>query len=225
MNIITYKTPELGDEYQMSGCMWASADLQELTNGTPEGVAEWLQICCNPQELRDRISSGEKTLIALWNGIVVGLIAFKRSNHLSLLFVRKDFSRKGIGRSLFLQCANEFDQVTVNAAEGAVGFYQKVGFTQNGDLFFKSGVWSVPMKWINPAISLLSTLRELECELHQPECRSDRDRLAQLLAPDFWEFGRSGAIHTRDRTLKELPTDPEPPIVHAQDFAVKKLSD
>lgn len=74
-------------------------------------------------------------------------------------------------------------------------------------------------------VSLLSTLRELECELHQPQCRGDRERLTQLLAPDFREFGRSGASYTRDDTLMLLPTDPEPPQIHAQDFAVNKLSD
>jgi hypothetical protein len=72
---------------------------------------------------------------------------------------------------------------------------------------------------------LLLILRELECELHQPECRANRARLEQLLAPDFKEFGRSGALHTRDRTLTTLPTDPEPPQIHAQDFEVNPLSD
>lgn len=74
-------------------------------------------------------------------------------------------------------------------------------------------------------LSLLATLRELECELHQPECRRDRERLAQLLAPDFKEFGRSGATYTLDDELMSLPSDPEPPHIHAQDFAVNKLSD
>lgn len=73
--------------------------------------------------------------------------------------------------------------------------------------------------------SLLSTLRELECELHQPECRSDRARLAQLLAPDFREFGRSGALYSRDDILLRLPPETEPPQIHGQDFAVSKLSD
>lgn len=224
MNTITYKTPELGDEYQISGCMWASADLWELTDGTSESVAEWLQLC-DPQELRDRILSGEKTLIAIWNEIVVGFIAFKRGSHLSLLFVRQEFSRRGIAKELFFQCANPFDEITVNAADVAVGFYQKMGFMQSGDRFLKYGIWGTPMTWINPARSLLSTLRELECELHQPQCRSNRERLAQLLAPDFKEFGRSGAAYTRDYTLMALPTDPEPPQIHAQDFAINKLSD
>ncbi len=74
-------------------------------------------------------------------------------------------------------------------------------------------------------ISLLSILRELECELHQPECRRNRERLMQLLAPDFREFGRSGASYTRDHILTKLPSDPEVLKIHAQDFAVQALSD
>ena len=95
MNTITYKTPELGDEHQIGGCMWASADLWELTDGTPESVAEWKKLC-DPEELRGRILSGEKTLVATWNGIVIGFIAFKGGNHLSLLFVRREFSGQEI---------------------------------------------------------------------------------------------------------------------------------
>jgi len=224
MSIVVYRPPKLGDENQISGCMWASADLCELTGGTSESVAEWLQIC-DPEELRDRILSGEKTLVATWNEIVVGFIAFKRGNHLSLLFVRKEFARQGVGRELFTQCAHDLDEATVNAAEAAVGFYQKIGFKQNGDRFFKNGVWATPMKWVNPTVSLLPMLRELEYELHQPKCRGDRERLAQLLAPDFKEFGRSGASYTRVDTLMRLPQEPEPEQIHAQDFAITKLSD
>jgi GNAT superfamily N-acetyltransferase len=146
MNAITYRFPEIGDENQIGGCMWASADLRELTDGTPESVAEWNKLC-DPKELRNRILSGEKVLVATWNGIIVGFIAFKRSNHLSLLFVRREFSRQGIGRELFTQCTYDFDEVTVNAAEEEVVFYQKVGFVQSGDRFFKYGIWGTPMKW------------------------------------------------------------------------------
>ena len=88
MNTIIYRPPELGDENSIGGCMWASADLWELTNGTSKSVAEWQKLC-NLKELRDRILSGERTLVATWNGIVVGFIAFKRGNHLSLLIYTK----------------------------------------------------------------------------------------------------------------------------------------
>jgi GNAT superfamily N-acetyltransferase len=154
MNAINYRFPELGDENQIGGCMWASSDLWELTDGTPESVAEWNKLC-DPKELRNRILSDEKALVATWNGIIVGFIAFKRSNHLSLLFVRREFSRQGIGRALFTQCTYDLDEVTVNAAEEAVGFYQKVGFIQSGDRFFKYGIWGTPMKWSNHTTDLV----------------------------------------------------------------------
>lgn len=150
MTPIIYRQPQLGDEYPISGCLWAAADLWELADGTPDSVSEWLQIC-HPDELRARIVSDQKTRVATWNGVVVGFIAFKRGNHLSLLFVRREFSGQGIGRALFDQCAHDFDRVTVNAAEAAVGFYQRVGFIPQGDRCCSHGTWSIPMIWTNPA--------------------------------------------------------------------------
>lgn len=76
MNTIIYRLPQIGDEHQISGCMWASA-------------------------------------------------------------------------VLFTRCSDDLQEVTVNAAEKAVGFYEKVGFRQSGDRFFKHGIWGTPMKWIN----------------------------------------------------------------------------
>ncbi|WP_445305073.1 GNAT family N-acetyltransferase [Microcoleus sp. Pol12B4] len=62
--------------------------------------------------------------------MVVGFIAFKRGNYLSLLFVRREFSPQGIGRELFTRCTYDLNKVTVNPADVAAGFYQKVGFIQ-----------------------------------------------------------------------------------------------
>jgi GNAT superfamily N-acetyltransferase len=146
MNAILYRPAEIGDEHQISACMWAAADLWELTDGTTESVAEWKQIS-DLEELRARILSSEKTLVSTWNGIVVSFIAFKRGNHLSLLFVRREFSGQGIGRELFTRCTNDLDEITVNSSDAAVGFYQKVGFVQTGDRFFKNGIWGTSMKW------------------------------------------------------------------------------
>lgn len=152
INAIAYRPPQPGDEQEISACMWASADLWELTDGTPESVAEWKQIS-DLEELRARILSSEKTLVATWNGIVVGFIAFRRGNHLSLLFVRREFSGQGIGRELFTRCSNDLDEITVNASDVAVGFYQKVGFVKSGDRFFTKGIWGTPMKWANKEIN------------------------------------------------------------------------
>ncbi|HTA64125.1 MAG TPA: nuclear transport factor 2 family protein [Xanthomonadaceae bacterium] len=73
--------------------------------------------------------------------------------------------------------------------------------------------------------SILSTLRALECELHESGTRHDRQRLVELLHPDFHEFGRSGASYTRADILEHLLAEPEPgQQVHAQDFVVRELA-
>ena len=128
--------------------MWSSAELWKLTDGTPESVDEWKKLCSR-EELKERILSEERTLVAVWNGIIIGFIAFKRGNHLSLLFVRREFSRQGIARQLFTRSTKDLEEITVNAAETAIDFYQKIGFVQNGDRFFLFGIWEIPMKWTN----------------------------------------------------------------------------
>ena len=152
MNTIIYRQPELGDENSISVCMWSSAELWELTDGTLESVDEWKKLC-SWEELKDRILSKEKTLVAVWNDIVIGFIAFKRGNHLSLLFVRREFSRQGIAGQLFTRCTKDLEEISVNAAKTAIGFYQKIGFVQNGDRFFFKGIWEIPVKWTNSSNS------------------------------------------------------------------------
>ena len=54
---------------------------------------------------------------------------------------------------------------------------------------------------------LLDMLRTLEVELHQGATRADRARMDTLLHPQFVEFGRSGAVWTREATLAEFFSD------------------
>jgi hypothetical protein len=80
-------------------------------------------------------------------------------------------------------------------------------------------------------MSLLATLRELECELHDPKCRRDRACLERLLVPDFREFGRSGSAYVRDDYVRDdrlanlSAAASSETKIHAQDFAVHPLSD
>ena len=45
------------------------------------------------------------------------------------------------------------------------------------------------------------TLRTLEESLWQAETRFDRKYMDRILAPDFFEFGRSGSIYSREEIL------------------------
>jgi GNAT superfamily N-acetyltransferase len=146
INRITYRMPKIGEEQQISDCMNASANLSTMIDGTPESIAAWNRIS-DLAELRKRIMNNDNILVAVYSGIIVGFIAFRPKNHLSLLFVSKEFAGQGIGRELFLQCIHGLDEVNLNSIDLAVGFYQKLGFEQCGDRSFKNGFWITPMKY------------------------------------------------------------------------------
>lgn len=71
---------------------------------------------------------------------------------------------------------------------------------------------------------ILSVLQLLECELHEPMVRRDGQRLAELLHPDFQEFGRSGRLYTRAQVLERLPAETLPTKVHAENFRLVVLT-
>ena len=54
---------------------------------------------------------------------------------------------------------------------------------------------------------LFGRLRELEVELHRLETRRNRERLEQLLHPDFVEFARSGRSSSRNEVLEEFAAE------------------
>jgi len=74
------------------------------------------------------------------------------------------------------------------------------------------------------ADTLLSVLRALECELHQPKARRDQERLDELLDQEFREFGRSGAAYDRADIFELLSSEVPPDKVHAQGFVAYELA-
>lgn len=71
--------------------------------------------------------------------------------------------------------------------------------------------------------SLLTSLQSLEVELHHPGVRCNRERLEQLLHPDFHEVGRSGRAYDRDTVVKHLASQASPPSVASDAFDVLEL--
>jgi len=73
-------------------------------------------------------------------------------------------------------------------------------------------------------MSVLEILRELECELHEPSTRGNRERLVQLLHPSFREFGRSGGVGAREEVIAHLLAETAPPKIVTQSFAMLELA-
>ncbi|HXV78292.1 MAG TPA: DUF4440 domain-containing protein [Candidatus Binatia bacterium] len=65
-------------------------------------------------------------------------------------------------------------------------------------------------------------LERLEEELWREETRFHLDRMNKILAPDFFEFGRSGRVYQRVDTLA-VPPQPIVAVLPLLDFTVRLL--
>ena len=71
---------------------------------------------------------------------------------------------------------------------------------------------------------LLALLQELEVELHHPGTRCSRERLDELLHPDFDEVGRSGRTYDRETVLAFLAAQGEHASVESDGFRLVLLA-
>lgn len=91
--------------------------------------------------------------VALENDRIVGIIALRNDNHISLLFVEAESHRKGIGEKL-IAYAKEYvitelcmQSLSVFAAPYAVNFYKKCGFAPIDEEKTRDGIRFTPMEW------------------------------------------------------------------------------
>ena len=71
--------------------------------------------------------------------------------------------------------------------------------------------------------SLLQQLQAFEIELHHPGVRCSRERLEQLLHPEFHEVGRSGRAYNRETIVNYLSAQDSQPVVASEAYAVSEL--
>jgi hypothetical protein len=71
---------------------------------------------------------------------------------------------------------------------------------------------------------LLQELQALEVELHHPGVRCSRERLEQLLHPEFHEVGRSGRAYNRETIVSFLASEESQPVIHSEEFSVALLA-
>jgi len=67
-------------------------------------------------------------------------------------------------------------------------------------------------------------LLNLERQLMDPVFRKDRERVGELLAEEFSEFGSSGRVWTRDATLDLLAGESPQPAPDVEDFAARQIA-
>jgi len=82
---------------------------------------------------------------------LVGMLAMRDCQHISLAFVMADFHRQGIGRMLYSQAKKYASlhlkrKITVNASPYGLPFYRAIGFKETDMENVVDGVRSTPME-------------------------------------------------------------------------------
>jgi GNAT superfamily N-acetyltransferase len=119
---------------------------------TPQGEASLLSRQ-TPEAIAQCIHEGMDYIVAEADGPLVGAAGLIRKHrHLYHLFVDADRHRQGIGRQLWnaLTAGLEPGPITVNSSRVAIGFYERLGFRENGPAWEKEGVIAWPMIWEPP---------------------------------------------------------------------------
>jgi len=116
-----------------------------------EGRAEFIRYV-QPEALVDRSRSNHLVLVAHTANTVVGVIEFRNSDHVSLLFVDRAFQQRGIARTLLRwalsaarPAATDLERVTVNSSRFGLPIYERLGFCQTGPERSVNGIVFIPM--------------------------------------------------------------------------------
>jgi RimJ/RimL family protein N-acetyltransferase/GNAT superfamily N-acetyltransferase len=80
---------------------------------------------------------------------LVGTLAMRQPQHISLLFVDEEYHKKGIGRKLFERMKQDYEkqEFTVNSSPYAVEAYKHLGFVPTGTEQTVNGIRFIPMKY------------------------------------------------------------------------------
>jgi GNAT superfamily N-acetyltransferase len=123
-----------------------------ITHEFSETGARCLLGSLTPEAIRGYLASGFRYHVAEDNGQLLGVVGTRDNRHLYHLFVAEPAQGRGLARALWAvakqacQDAGHAGEFTVNASQGAVGFYEKLGFERAGEDAVRNGVIAVPMR-------------------------------------------------------------------------------
>ena len=104
------------------------------------------------KDFKDRFKSGNQIMYGAYiKEKLVGVVSISSDNHMSCLFVHKEYHRRGIATILYKKMVLELKKknvkrITVNASPYAVPFYHSVGFKDLGEPKNYNGIIYTPME-------------------------------------------------------------------------------
>lgn len=143
MPVIDITIHELGDQEVAAALelAWEVFLEFEAPDYSQEGIDEFRSFLDKQDEM-----GGLRFFGALVQDRMAGILAM-RQEHISLLFVKKEFHRQGIARNLFRYMLDQIksDRITVNSSPYALEIYGKLGFTVVDPEQITNGIRYTPM--------------------------------------------------------------------------------
>jgi GNAT superfamily N-acetyltransferase len=143
--------------------VWEVFSRFEAPEYLQKGIDEFRKFI-EPETIVKRMDSGELRLWGcFYSGRIVGVAAAKSfeeepfkgglwsGSHVSLLFVKEEYQRRGIARRLFgavRQACAVAGEITVNSSPYAVEAYKHLGFVPVDDEKTLNGIRFTPMKYV-----------------------------------------------------------------------------
>lgn len=114
--------------------VWRSFLASEAKEYTEEGIRQFSEFIYSSELYEMFLEGRYPVLLAVRDGVPVGVASLRFETRLSLLFVEECYWRQGIGSRLLQELTRHLKNeerrqiITVMAAPGAVEFYRKHGF-------------------------------------------------------------------------------------------------
>lgn len=134
--------------------VWAVFQEFEAPDYSEQGIEEYRKFILS-NCIIERFNKKE---LQFWgcidNDNLIGVIAIRGINHISMLFVDKNYHRRGIARSLIqivkdnCKSNNSVRGITVNSSPYAIEFYHRLGFADTDKEQTMDGIRFTPMSYL-----------------------------------------------------------------------------
>jgi GNAT superfamily N-acetyltransferase len=134
--------------------VWSVFQEFEVPDYSEEGIEEFRKFI-SYDSIVEKLDKGD---LCFWgcldNNEVTGVIATRGVNHISMLFVKKDYHRRSIARSLFQTVTevckkqDNISKITVNSSPYAVEVYHRLGFVDIDKEQTVNGIRFTPMAYL-----------------------------------------------------------------------------
>lgn len=119
----------------------------ERPDYTEEGVQNFYKFA-NFDNISKCLKENYEIYVAKIENKIVGMICVRDRQHINLLFVDKQYHRKGIARNLIekIKSICQTKVLTLNSSPYAIPFYHKIGFNDVSEMQEVDGIKFVSMK-------------------------------------------------------------------------------